>query len=92
MPALGPWITLSARHNNSECSGSGTPCFRDESDAATRTVLVLDGLIQTAGAVMLIVGASTRSRVIARDFVGNLHFTPAQVGKHGYGGFLTGEF
>jgi hypothetical protein len=94
VPALGPWITLAARRN--ECSsyadGTARTCFDDGTNAATRTFLVLDGLMQTAGTVMLVVGLASKNKVITRDFVGSLHFTPAPVGTHGYGGFVTGEF
>jgi len=93
VPALGPWLTLAARHDSTctNISGSGY-CVDDGENTAARTILVLDGLMQTAGAVMLIAGLASPSKLIVRDFVGNLQFTPAPMGRQGYGGFVTGEF
>lgn len=90
VPGLGPWITLAARHD-SRCSGSSS-CIDDGVNAATRTLLVLDGLMQTSGAAMLIVGLASKNKVVTRDFVGSLRFAPAPLGKQGYGGFVTGQF
>ncbi len=41
---------------------------------------------------MLVYGLASPKKVITRDFVGSLHFTPAPMGKLGYGGVLTGQF
>ncbi|HKO47865.1 MAG TPA: hypothetical protein VJV79_09080, partial [Polyangiaceae bacterium] len=90
VPALGPWITLATRQKETICYGTGN-CV-NEVDNGYRTLLVLDGLTQAAGAVMLIFGVSSTKKVLARDFVGNLHFAPAPMGKLGYGGVLSGEF
>jgi hypothetical protein len=92
VPALGPWLTLAARHDSRCSSTSDDLCVDDGVNAATRTVLVLDGLMQTAGAVLFIVGVSSPSKVVARDFTGSLHFTPAPLGRQGVGGFLSGQF
>src|SRR5205823_3889287 len=54
VPGVGPWITLATRHR-AGCGGSDS-CTGDAIDAATRTFLVLDGLMQTAGAIMFISG------------------------------------
>jgi hypothetical protein len=95
VPALGPWITILARDKNSVCEpriGGGTPICYEEPDNALRTVLILDGITQTAGAIMLIYGLASPKKVITRDFVGSLEFTPAPMGKLGYGGVLRGSF
>lgn len=94
VPALGPWITIAARKTDQICSYSGsslsdTSCHDDN---GMRTLLILDGLTQAAGTIMLIAGLSSTKKVIVRDFVGSLHFTPARMGKLGYGGVLSGEF
>ncbi len=95
VPALGPWITLAARENSKVCypgsTGSSPTCF-EEVDTGTRTMLVLDGITQVVGTVMLVYGLASPKKVITRDFVGSLHFTPAAMGRLGYGGVLTGEF
>ena len=96
VPALGPWITLATRTNESVCisdvgGGSSRNCVQ-EVDNGYRTLLVLDGITQAAGAIMLVIGMSSTKKVIARDFVSNLHLTPAPMGRLGYGGVLTGQF
>jgi len=99
VPALGPWITLAARHRSGtyDCTSNslGSSCYDnlDSSlDSTTRTFLILDGVGQTLGAVFFIYGLASPKKVIARDFVGTLHFTPSKIGKDAYGGFLTGNF
>jgi hypothetical protein len=94
VPALGPWLTLATRHD-SHCTyyGDGSDvCFDNDLNGLARTALVFDGLLQTAGAVLFIVGISSKNQVLARDFTGHLHFSPAPIGHQGYGGFLTGDF
>jgi len=88
VPVLGPWITMASRKTDGLC-GYGNSC---PDDNGVRTMLILDGLTQAAGALMLIYGLSSTKKVMARDFVGSLHLTPAQVGKFGYGGVLSGQF
>jgi len=96
VPALGPWITIATRDPEKDCSltyaSGSTPTSVCHDDNAVRTVLILDGLTQAAGTFMLIYGLSSPKKVIARDFVSSLHFTPARMGKLGYGGVLSGEF
>ena len=97
VPALGPWITLATRKNESVCytsvgAGSSSNNCVQQVDNGYRTLLVMDGLTQAAGAIMLIYGLSSTKKVVARDFVGSLQFTPAPMGKLGYGGVLLGQF
>jgi hypothetical protein len=94
VPGIGPWITLAARHKSTNCTGSSSfsDCVDSSLDSATRTFLILDGLMQTAGAVMTIVGIASPRQVVARDFVGRLHLAPSTIGRTGYGGFVTGTF
>lgn len=95
VPALGPWLTILMRDKDQVCTprvGGGSPICYDEPDNALRTVLILDGLAQGAGAAMLIIGLASPKKVIARDFVSNLHFSPAPMGKFGAGGMLSGQF
>jgi hypothetical protein len=92
VPALGPWITIAARKTDTICSYAGTSVSNCPEDNSVRTLLILDGLTQAAGTIMLVYGLASSKKVIARDFVGSLHFTPAPMGKLGYGGVLSGEF
>ncbi|MES1176915.1 MAG: hypothetical protein ABUL62_21515 [Myxococcales bacterium] len=93
VPALGPWLTLAARHDSTcKYEGDSDVCFDDGLNALARTALVFDGLVQTAGAVLFIVGISSKNQVLARDFTGHLHLTPAPIGRNGTGAFLSGDF
>jgi hypothetical protein len=94
VPGIGPWLTLASRHKSGECTNSSdfNDCADTSLDDTTRTFLIIDGLMQTGGAVMLIAGIAAPKKVIARDFVGSLHFVPSTIGRTGYGGFLTGVF
>jgi hypothetical protein len=93
VPALGPWLTLAARHDSTCNYNDGSDvCFDDGLNALARTALVFDGLVQTAGAVLFIFGVSSKSQVLARDFTGHLQLTPAPIGRQGAGAFLSGEF
>jgi hypothetical protein len=96
VPGLGPWITLAARHRSGSCANSTVTACSDSLDetldSSTRTFLVIDGLMQTTGAILFIYGLSSTQKVLARDFVGSLQLTPARIGREGYGGFLTGRF
>ena len=92
VPVLGPWLTLASRHS-SRCSlSSSDVCINSGEDDVTRTFLILDGMMQLGGALMLTIGLASPSKVVARDFVGSLHFAPSTIGRDGYGGFLTGKF
>jgi len=95
VPGLGPWLTLAARHDTTCTYGSSSTGYSStcvDFEGASRFLLVMDGLIQTAGVTMLIVGLASPKKVVARDFVGSLHLTPAKLSKDAYGGLLTGEF
>jgi len=92
VPALGPWITIASRKTDTICSYAGSPTANCPEDNSVRTLLILDGLTQAAGTIMLVYGLASSKKVITRDFVGSLHFTPAPMGKLGYGGVLSGEF
>ncbi len=92
VPALGPWLTLLARHDSTCGYDGNNVCIDDGLNSLARTALVFDGLVQTAGAVLFIVGVASPAKVVARDFASTLRFTPAPLGRQGMGGFLTGQF
>jgi len=92
VPVLGPWITLASRHRQvPSCSEFGCDSTSDD-DNTTRTMLILDGLTQATGTILLAYGLSSSRKVIARDFVGSLQFVPGEVGRGGVGGFVLGQF
>jgi hypothetical protein len=90
VPALGPWITLASRHR-SNCSNSFDSCVDTGLDSMVQTTLVLDGLMQGAGAAMLIAGIASPKKVLARN-IGRFTLTPAHIGRTGYGGLLSAQF
>jgi hypothetical protein len=96
LPVLGPWLTLASRHRSDSCSNDFNSCsdgsLDSGIDSTTRTFLVLDGVMQTAGAVMFIYGLASPRKVIARNFIGSLQWSPSQFGRTGYGGVLAGSF
>jgi hypothetical protein len=95
LPVLGPWLTLATRHQ-SRCTSDGysdsSICIDDDTNGLARTALVFDGLVQGTGAVLFIVGISSKSQVLTRDLGAHLHLSPASIGHQGYGGFVYGEF
>jgi len=92
VPALGPWITLAARKKCDTNSDLSSAVCYSGADNSAQAMLVLDGITQAAGTIMLIAGLTATKKVVVRDFFGSLQFTPAPVGKLGYGAVLSGEF
>jgi hypothetical protein len=98
VPVLGPWITLASRHR-SHCNGatasasasSVDECLDSSTDNLVQTTLVLDGLVQGAGAAMLIVGMASPKKMLVRD-IGGFQLSPVQIGRAGYGMMLFREF
>jgi hypothetical protein len=90
IPAVGPWLTLLAGGGkNDECSSGDDFCNGDNS--ALRSVLVLDGLMQTAGAIMFVSGfAFPRTRLVRQDVT--LSLLPTTLGRDGYGIGAIGTF
>jgi hypothetical protein len=92
IPALGPWLMLAAGGaKNRDCGSDdfGDACNSDQ--AGLRAVLVLDGLAQTAGAVMFVAGmASTRKRLVRNDVL--VGVAPVRMGRDGYGLGVHGSF
>jgi hypothetical protein len=85
IPGVGPWITLAARD---ECQPTSTEFCTDD---GVRTLLILDALMQTAGATLLIVGIAVPKSQLVRNDVGSLHLVPVagpdQVGLAAIGTF-----
>lgn len=90
VPALGPWLTLMAGGGrDDECSNSDDYCSGD--NAGLRAALVLDGLVQTAGALMFVSGfAFPRTRLVRQDVT--LSLLPTTLGRDGYGIGAIGTF
>jgi hypothetical protein len=76
VPVFGPFLQIATGHD----SGSGA-----------NGVLVLDGLGQTAGAVMLLIAATTTKTVLVRNDLAEVRIAPT-VTKTGSGIGLVGRF
>jgi hypothetical protein len=76
IPALGPWLMLAA--------GGGD-------NSGVRSILTLDGLIQTGGAVMFVSGFMFPKKRLLRDDV-TVGMVPMTVGRDGHGLGVVGTF
>jgi hypothetical protein len=93
IPALGPWLMLAAG------GASDDHCANDEYDtgfcksshASQRALLFLDGVTQTAGAIMLAVGIAYPTQRLVRNNIA-ISFAPTPVGRDGYGLGAVGTF
>jgi hypothetical protein len=89
IPALGPWLMLAAGGaSDRDCAGDG---FCSGSRSGLRATLVLDGLMQTAGAIMFVSGfAFPRHRLVRNDVTVSL--APTTFGPQSYGLGAVGTF
>jgi len=90
IPALGPWLMLATGGASDEpCSSTLDSCSRNRS--GLRSILVLDGLVQTAGAAMFVAGlAIPRKRLVRTDV--SVGLVPTPLGHDGYGLGAVGTF
>jgi hypothetical protein len=102
-PVVGPFINLASR--NDECNPNGTSgttaSFTCASDSSARFFLMLDGLMQTAGATLLILGLALPQTLLVRDDApytgkngGQVAWTisPYSMGRSGSGLAVVGTF
>lgn len=90
VPLAGPWIDLVQRPG---CA-PGTSCNAETTD---KVLLVVDGIVQGVGALTVIGGLLSpahKTKIVTRtaDMGPTLHFSPAQLGKGGYGMVALGTF
>lgn len=83
LPVLGPWLTLSQRQG---CADSYIGC-----DFFAPLMLVMSGLMQGAGATLILVGHAAPRTWLVRDDV-TVSVLPVPMGEQGYGAALTGTF
>jgi len=91
LPVAGPWVTLAARNNCERNSNSFDSC-NEGSERLLRLWLVIDGLVQTAGAVMFVAGVSSTKTELVRVGSLELKLVPGTIGKNGYGAYALGTF
>ncbi len=89
LPALGPFITLGRRHADCHTGSKAASCL---GDVMLGFGLVLDGLAQTAGATLLLIGVSAPKTELVRNDVMSLSVLPGRVGTSGYGLRAVGQF
>jgi hypothetical protein len=91
IPVLGPWLMLaSGGAADNDCTTSGSYSYCD-SNSALRSFLVLDGLLQTAGAIMVVSGyAFPKVRLVREDVT--VGFVPTTFGGSSYGIGAVGTF
>jgi hypothetical protein len=92
VPVLGPWIMLALGGAKDEpCSSAYYISSSCGDRSGLRGALVLDGLMQGAGAAMLIAGiAVPRARLVRKDVT--VSMLPMTLGKDGYGLGAVGQF
>jgi hypothetical protein len=102
-PVVGPFIDLASRKNDCDSfvtggTSSTTTC---PSDSGTRFLLMVDGIMQVAGATMFVLGLALPQHLLVRDdapysrgsgsqFAWTV--TPTKIGPTGYGLGAVGTF
>lgn len=95
-PAIGPWLALSGRRD--PCADSQQKKEFDSdvgkcvAEPMVRGMLVLDGVLQATGAVMMLVGASSGGTPKPRREARAVVAAPTPMGRDGYGLALAGAF
>jgi hypothetical protein len=90
VPGIGPWLMLLAGGaKDTDCAPNGDACSTGK--AGLRSILVLDGLVQSTGAVLLTLGLLYPRQVLVPNPL-NVSLIPARVGEHGYGLGAVGTF
>jgi hypothetical protein len=96
IPAIGPWLTLAVRDDSNcydEFNGTGVSTSRYcPADAGVVTLLVLDALVQTTGALLFVIGISSDRELLVRQDVAKLRLTPLRFNGGGHGVGLRGTF
>jgi hypothetical protein len=89
VPALGPWLMMAFREDQcDEVEERYSDCI---SDGILRVYLTIDGLAQTAGAILLLVGIADKKPRLVADETAKIVVTPRRVGS-GYGLGIQGTF
>ena len=92
VPGIGPWLMLMAGGaRDRDCSNTSydSTCVHDR--GPERSIIVLDGLVQSAGAAMFIIGLAVPKTRLVRDDV-TVSMMPTLVGRDGYGAGVVGTF
>jgi hypothetical protein len=95
LPVVGPWAAIGARSYH--CSNDpllASKCVSGAfSEVQTIAILSADGVVQTAGAVLFIVGlASGHDELVRSDVSTSVRIRPRSVGTGGIGLGIDGHF
>jgi hypothetical protein len=89
VPALGPWLMMAFRED--QCDENEEYYSDCISDGVLRVYLTIDGLAQTAGAILLLVGIVDKKPRLVADDSAKIVVTPTRIGS-GYGLGIKGTF
>jgi hypothetical protein len=95
LPVIGPWAAIGARsyHCSNDPSLASKCVSGAFSEVQTIAILSADGVVQTAGAVLFIVGlASGKDELVRSDLTSSVRITPRAVGASGFGLGVDGRF
>jgi hypothetical protein len=93
VPVVGPFITAATRKKDcvSTYESSDTPDGECQEEGGMRTVLIMDGLAQATGAILMLWGLTSPVKVQIRNDVAKVNVAPTKVGT-GYGVAAIGTF
>ena len=95
-PVIGPWLAMSGRRD--PCEGASSKHEFDSdvgkcvAEPLIRGMLVLDGVLQASGAVLLVIGASSHETHIVKKPAPSVAAAPTTIGRDGYGVAVAGRF
>jgi hypothetical protein len=79
VPALGPWMALAERRRCTATDADGvSECT---GDVFARMALIMDGIVQTAGATLLVVGLAVPKKVLVRQDPVQISVIPVRSGS-----------
>jgi len=93
VPVLGPWLAIAARKDECKSRVNNGVTVIDPvdctADVLSVTGLVFDGILQTAGATLLVLGFALPKKILVRQDIAHITFT--RIGS-GYGITADGSF
>jgi hypothetical protein len=92
IPLAGPFLTLATRDKacdkENKTTNDSLNCL---GDIWVTMLLVLDGMMQTTGGILVGIGVGAKKQVLVRDTAAKVHYGPLPVGT-GYGFGAWGSF
>jgi hypothetical protein len=92
IPVFGPWLMLATGGaDDPPCEPIDQELSICQDNAGLRAILVLDGLVQTAGGIMFVWGMTSTSKRLVREDVA-IDVVPMRLGRDGHGLGVVGTF